>query len=168
VDAKRVIGSHISKKGMQCNGQAKKVLTYTRTTILSQLSNLFHCNIYIYVKIYWILQLFGIKMVYKKLHRKLKIEQHESHLKADGTLSVTTWVFRFCTMIVQNVWMLRTTILSQLSNLFHCNIYVKIYWRLQLFGIMNFLSMAVPGFVRWLYNTFDCTKYLNATKICRK
>jgi hypothetical protein len=27
----------------------------------------------------------------------------------------------------------RTTILSQLSNLFHCNIYVKIYWRLQLF-----------------------------------
>jgi hypothetical protein len=28
----------------------------------------------------------------------------------------------------------RTTILSQLSNLFHCNIYVKIYWRLQLWG----------------------------------
>ena len=35
----------------------------------------------------------------------------------------------------------RTTILSQLSNLFHCNIYVKIYWRLQLFGIMNFLMV---------------------------
>ena len=33
------------------------------------------------------------------------------------------------------------TILSQLSNLFHCNIYVKIYWRLQLFGIMNFLML---------------------------
>jgi hypothetical protein len=63
-------------------------------------------------------------VVYKKLHRKLKIEQHESHLKPDGTLSVTTWVFsftlyvsfRFCTMISQS----------------------------------------------------DCTKYLNATKICRK
>ena len=26
----------------------------------------------------------------KKLYRKLKIEQHESHLKPDGTLSVTT------------------------------------------------------------------------------
>ena len=35
----------------------------------------------------------------------------------------------------------RTTILSQLSNLFHCNIYLKIYWRLQLFGIMNFLMV---------------------------
>ena len=35
----------------------------------------------------------------------------------------------------------RKTILSQLSNLFHCNIYVKIYWRLQLFGIMNFLMV---------------------------
>jgi hypothetical protein len=35
----------------------------------------------------------------------------------------------------------RTTILCQLSNLFHCNIYVKIYWRLQLFGIMNFLMV---------------------------
>ena len=32
----------------------------------------------------------------------------------------------------------RTTILSQSSNLFHCNMYVKIYWRLQLFGIINF------------------------------
>ena len=35
----------------------------------------------------------------------------------------------------------RTTILSQLSNLFHCNIYVKVYWRLQLFGIMNCLMV---------------------------
>ena len=35
----------------------------------------------------------------------------------------------------------RTTMLSQLSNLFHCNIYVKIYWRLQLFGTMNFLMV---------------------------
>jgi hypothetical protein len=35
----------------------------------------------------------------------------------------------------------RTTILSQFSNLCHCNIYVKIYWRLQLFGIMNFLMV---------------------------
>ena len=35
----------------------------------------------------------------------------------------------------------RTDMLSQLSNLFHCNIYVKIYWRLQLFGIMNFLMV---------------------------
>ena len=35
----------------------------------------------------------------------------------------------------------RTTILSQLSNLFHCSIYVKIYWRLELFGIMNFLMV---------------------------
>jgi hypothetical protein len=40
----------------------------------------------------------------------MKIEQHESHLKPDGTLSVTTWVFsfalygssRFCTMISQS------------------------------------------------------------------
>jgi hypothetical protein len=124
-------------------------------------------------------------VVYKKLYRKLKIEQHESHLKPDGTLLVTTWVFsfalygssRFCTMISQastNFSYLLTytctTILSQLSNLFHCNIYVKIYWRLQLFGIMNFLTriplktrrnsvgdnlslvlhcMAVPGFLRW-------------------
>ena len=32
-------------------------------------------------------------------------------------------------------------ILSQLSNLIHCNLYVKIYWRLQLFGIMNFLMV---------------------------
>ena len=35
----------------------------------------------------------------------------------------------------------RTDMLSQLSNLFHCNIYVNIYWRLQLFGIMNFLMV---------------------------
>ena len=42
----------------------------------------------------------------------------------------------------------RTIILSQLSNLFHCNIYVKIYWRLQLFGIMNFLM--VKDFCRFI------------------
>ena len=35
----------------------------------------------------------------------------------------------------------RTTMLSQLSNLFYCNIYVTIYWRLQLFGIMYFLMI---------------------------
>jgi hypothetical protein len=35
----------------------------------------------------------------------------------------------------------RTTMLSQLSNLFYCNIYANIYWTLQLFGIMNFLMI---------------------------
>jgi hypothetical protein len=29
VDAKRVIGSHISKKGRQCNGQSKKEKMHT-------------------------------------------------------------------------------------------------------------------------------------------
>jgi hypothetical protein len=122
--------------------------------------------------------------------QNLKIEQHESHLKPDGTLSVTTWVFsfalhgssRFCTMISQlhclpffDIWLpitllastnfsylltyARTTILSQLSNLFHCNIYVKIYWRLQLktrtelcrwqLESLVLHCMAVPGFLRW-------------------
>ena len=63
-------------------------------------------------------------VVYKKLYRKLKIEQHESHLKPDGTLSVTTWVFSFA-----------------------------------LYGSSRFCTIISQS---------DCTKYLNATKICRK
>ena len=50
VDAKRVIGSHKSKMGRQCNDQSKKEKMINS----------------------------GLK---KKLHRKLKIEQHESRLK---------------------------------------------------------------------------------------